>query len=141
MSGALTAVLDNEAIQALTDVRHRKHRRALAALEVVASGNLRKAGSFRLLVPAAVRVEAGWDRRRPEVAIINRFRAEDVVLGGEVADDAASLRNALDVSVADAHLGAVVQRAPAPVAVLTSEGTDLGRIAGHLGVALNVVAL
>jgi hypothetical protein len=134
-------VLDNEAVQALTDVRHRKHRRALAALEVVASGNLRKAGSVRLVVPAAVRVEAGWDRRQPEAAVINRFRADEEVLGGEAADRAASLRNALDLSVADAHLGAVVEAAGGPVAVLTSDPVDVRRIAAHVGGVVNVVAL
>ncbi len=141
MSRARTAVLDNEAIQALTDVRHRKHRRALAALEVVASANLRKAGSVRLVVPTAVRVEAGWDRRRAEAAVIKRFRATDEVLGREVADRAASFRNALGVSVADAHLGAVVESAAGPVAVLTSDVADVRRIAAHLGVVVNVVAL
>ena len=141
MTEARTAVLDNEAIQALVDVEHRKHRRALAALEVVASANLRKAGSIRLVAPAAVRVEAGWDRRRPGAAVINRFRAVDAALGGDVADRAAALRNALDVSVADAHLGAVVQGALGPVAVLTSDAADVGRIAAHLGVAVNVVTI
>ena len=141
MSRVRTAVLDNEAVQALTDVRHRKHRRALAALEVVASGNLRKAGSVRLVVPAAVRVEAGWDRRRPEAAVINRFRADEEVLGGEVADRAASLRNALNLSVADAHLGAVVEAAGRPVAVLTSDPVDVRRIAAHVSAVVHVLAL
>lgn len=141
MSQVRTAVLDTEAVQALADVRHRKHRRALAALEVVAATNLRKAGSVRLVVPAAVRVEAGWDRHRPEAAVINRFRADEEVLGGETADRAASFRNALDLSVADAHLGAVVEAAGGPVAVLTSDPVDVRRIAAHVDGVVNVVAL
>jgi hypothetical protein len=135
-------VLDNEAIQALTDVRHRKHRRALAALEVVAARNLRKAGSVRLVVPTAVRVEAGWDRglSGPTVTL-NRLRMNDVPLDTRAADRAAAVRNALDVSVADAHVGAVIQAAEGPVAVITSDGGDVRRIADHLGTVVNVVTI
>jgi hypothetical protein len=138
---ARTAVLDNEAVQALTSPHHPKHRRVLAAIEVVASRNLRGAGTMRLVVPTAVRVEAGWDRRRPGAAILNRLRIQDSPLDRESADRAAAIRTALDVSVADSHLGAVVDKALGPVAVLTSDGSDVRRIATHLGVAVNVVAL
>ena len=141
MSPARTAVLGSEAVQALADVRHGKHRPTLAALEVVASRNLRRAGSVRLVVPTAVRVEVGWDRRRPDRSIVNRLRADDAVLGREAADRAAALRTALDLSVADAHLGAVVASAAGPVAVLTNDRGDLRRTAAHLGGAINVVAL
>jgi len=142
VSQARTAVLDNEAIQALTDVRHRKHRSALAALEVVAAGNLRKAGSVRLVVPTAVRVEAGWDRRSSGRTItLNRLRTDDAPLDRAAADRAAALRNALHLSVADAHIGAVVQEAEGPVAVITSDGADVRRIADHVGTAVNVVTI
>lgn len=142
MSQARTAVLDNEAIQALTDVRHRKHRHALAALEVVAAGNLRKAGSVRLVVPTAVRVEAGWDRRSSGPTVtLNRLRTDDAPLDRAAADRAAAVRSALDVSVADAHVGAVIQEAEGPVAVITSDAGDVRRIADHLGTAVTVVAI
>ncbi len=141
MNRARTAVLDNEAIQALSDVCHRKHRRALAALEVVAARNLGKAGSVRLVVPTAVRVEAGWDRRRRDAGLINRFPAEDAGLDSGSADRAAGIRIALDVSVADAHIGAVIEDARRPVAVLTSDAAGLRRIAAHLGVAVNAVVV
>jgi predicted nucleic acid-binding protein len=142
VSQARTAVLDSEAIQALTDVRHGKHRRALAALEVVAAGNLRKAGSVRLVVPTAVRVEAGWDRRSSgPTVILNRLRMDDAPLDTRAADRAAAVRNVLHVSVADAHVGAVIQAAEGPVAVITSDGGDVRRIAGHLGTAVTVVTL
>lgn len=136
-----TAILDNEAVQALTDVGHRKHTRVLAALEVAAAANLRKAGSVRLVVPTAVRVEASWDRRRPGAAAINRVRADDAPLDSAAADRASVLRTALELSVADAHLGAVVAEVSGPVTVLTSDRADIRRIATHLGVAVEVVAL
>lgn len=141
MNQARTAVLDNEAVQALTDVRHPEHRRVLAALEVVAAGNLRKSGSVRLVVPTAVRVEAGWDRRRPDAAIVNRFRAKDADLDGGSADRAAAIRTALDVSVADAHIGAVIETARSPVAVLTSDAADLRRIGARLEMPIRVVVV
>ena len=61
MSRPRTVVLDNEAVQALADPAHRKHRRVLAVVEAVAARHLRRSGSVRLVVPTSVRVEAGWD--------------------------------------------------------------------------------
>jgi predicted nucleic acid-binding protein len=139
---ARTVVLDNEAIQAIADVTHGKHRRLLASIEVVASRNLRKAGSVRLVVPTAVRVEAGRDRRSSGPTVtLNRLRTDDAPLDTPAADRAAALRNALDLSVADSHVGAVIQEAQGPVAVVTSDGGDVRRIADHLGIAVNVVAI
>jgi hypothetical protein len=88
-------------------LNHRKHRRVLAAVEAVTARALRHAGSVRLVVPTTVRVEAGWDRRAPGAAAINRMRADDAALDRPAADRAASVRHALSVSVADAHLAAV----------------------------------
>jgi predicted nucleic acid-binding protein len=139
MSQACTVVFDNEAIDALTDVRHRKHRWVLAVVEAVAARNVRRAGSVRLVIPSTVRVEAGWDRHTPNSAAVNRLRIHDAPLDTEVANRAARIRAALAVSVADAHLAATLETTPAPHAVLTSDPDDIQRIAEHLGVRPHVV--
>lgn len=141
MTRARTVVLDNEAVQALTDPSHRKHRRVLAVLEAIAPRNLRRAAVTRLVVPTAVRVEAGWDRRAPAAAAINRSRAGDAPLDRPSADRATAVRRALAVSVADAHLAVVLEDASPPVAVLTSDVSDVRRIAAHLEVEVTVVVL
>jgi predicted nucleic acid-binding protein len=139
---ARTVILDDEAIQALVDVTHRKHRRTLASIEVVASRNLRKAGSVLLVVPTAVRVEAGWDRRSSGPTIsLNRLRTDDAPLDRAAADRAAAIRNTLALSVADAHVGAVIMEATRPVAVITSDTGDIRRIADHLGTAVTAVSI
>ncbi len=125
----------------MLDPDHRKHRRVLAAVEAVTARSLRRAGSARLVVPTAVRVEAGWDRRAPGAAAINQLRADDAPLDRPAADHAAGIRRALGVSVADAHLAAVMVSTAAPVAVLTSDVADLRRIAGYLNADVTVVAL
>lgn len=139
MSRARAIVLDNEAVQALADPRHRKHRRVLAVVEALAARNLRRAGSARLVVPTAVRVEAGWDRRAAGAATLNRLRTEDAPLDTVTADRAARVRTALEVSVADAHIAASLQATTGPHAVLTSDTDDIHRIALHLGIAITVV--
>ena len=53
-------LLDNEAVQALEDPTHPKHRRVVAQAQVVAQRK-RRAASIEVVVPTAVRVEAGWD--------------------------------------------------------------------------------
>ena len=131
-------VLDNEAVQALRDASHRKHRKTLAFVEAAVS---RGRGGAAPVVPAAVRVEAAWDRRVPGAAAINRLRVADVVLDRPGADRAAALVAALRISVADAHLGAVVATILAPCAVLTSDVDDVRRIAAHLDVPVRVVGL
>lgn len=141
MTHARSVVLDNEAVHALIDPDHRKHRRVLAAVEAATARALRRAGSARLVVPTAVRVEAGWDRRTPAAAAINRLRADDAPLDRPAADHAAAVRCALGVSVADAHLATVIARTAGPVAVLTSHITDVRQIAVHLDADVTIVAL
>jgi len=138
---ARTVVLDNEAVQALADPAHRKHRRVIAVVEAVAARNLRRAGSVRLVVPTAVRVEACWSRQSPGGATLNRLRVGDDPLDGGAADRAAAVRSALAVSVADAHLAATLAVAAGPHAVLTSDAGDVRRIAEHLGVRLTIVTV
>lgn len=142
MTRPRVVVLDNEAVQALLDPAHRKHRRVLAAVEVVAARRGRGVGAGRLVVPTAVRVEAGWDRRTSGAAGINRLRVEDAPLDRGAADRASEVQRELGVSVADAHLAAVLgDSAPARFAVLTSDASDVRRIAAYLGAEVTVVAL
>lgn len=141
MTHVRSVVLDNEAIQALIDVTSRKHRRVLAAVEVTAARNLRRAGSVRLVVPTAVRVEAGWDRRSGTAAAINRLRVEDSPLDRPAADAAAQVVSALGVSVADAHIASVLTTAPGPHAVMTSDRRDVKRIAAYVGAVVEVVVV
>lgn len=141
MTRVRTVVLDNEAVRALRDVRHHKHRRALAMVEAVAARQARQVAAVRLVVPTAVRVEAGWDRGAAGAAIVNRLRVDDAALDRIAADQAAGVRVALRVSVADAHLAAVLAQVDRPLAVLTSDVDDVRRISAHLSLAATVVAL
>lgn len=139
MKPVRTILLGNEAVRALVDVRHRKHRRVIAAMAQTTPATA--STPPRSMVPTTVRVEAGWSRRSRAAAIANRFRVDDVPLSASAADVAAEIRAALSLSVADAHLAAVLQAAQGPIAVLTSDVDDVRRIAAHLDVPVTVVAL
>jgi len=134
-----TIVLDNEAVQALVDARHAKHRRVLAHLEGIVVR--RKRGHpGRAAVPTAVRVEAGWDRSRAAAAAINRFHVTDAGLDGPTANVAAAIRARESVGVADAHLGAVVanlaEAASDRVVILTSDPDDTARASAPVPVTI-----
>ncbi len=132
-------LLDNEAVQALRDPAHRKHRRVLGEIEFAFKRAVRTL-RVRVAVPAAVRVEAGWDRTAPAWAFVNRFPIVDIPLDGDHADTAAGIVKRTGVSVADAHLGAAIQAAENDqVLVLTSDPGDMRRVAE--GRQVNVVAL
>lgn len=132
-------LLDNEAVQALRDPAHRKHRRVLAEVEFAFKRVVRTL-PVSVAVPAAVRVEAGWDRTAPAWAFINRFPIADIPLDTNHADTAAGIVKRTGVSVADAHLGAAIQAAEADhVMVLTSDPGDMRRVAE--GRQVNVVGL
>ena len=141
MTETRTVVLDNEAVQALLDPDHRKHRRALSVVEAVAARAKVRSGAVRLVVPTAVRVEAGWNRRSPKAAAINRLRAHDANLDTESADSAAAIRSKLAVSVVDAHLASVLAATAGPHAVMTSDPDDMRRIVKHLRLTVNVVII
>jgi hypothetical protein len=120
-------VLDNEAVGALRDVHHSKHRKVVSHLEAVV-GRRRRGDLAAVVVPCAVRVEAGWDRRAPGSAAINRYRVVDVPLDTPLADLAAQIVERDRVSVADAHVGASVRYAAQEQAVvLTSDPDDMRR--------------
>lgn len=132
-------LLDNEAVQALRDPVHHKHRRVLAEVEFAFKHAVRTL-RVRVAVPAAVRVEAGWDRTAPAWAFINRFPIADIPLDTHHADTAAGIARRAGVSVADAHVGAAIQAAEADrVMVLTSDPGDMRKVAE--GRQVNVVAL
>lgn len=122
-------VLDNEAVQALTDPGHAKHRVVIAHLQGVVTRR-RKGAPVAAVVPTTVRVEAGWDRSAAGAAAINRFRLHDHSLDTPVADTAAAIRVRTGVSVADAHLGAAVRTLAADdVVVLGSDPEDMVTVA------------
>lgn len=139
MNQANTVILDNEAVQALIDPSHHKHRRLLTVVEAVAARNLRRAGSVRLLVPTTVRVEACWDRQARRSAVINQLRVGDLALDSVAADLATRARTVLGVSIADGHIAAALSTVPGPHAVVTSDAEDIRRIAGMVGVLTTIV--
>lgn len=122
-------LLDSEAVQALSDPAHPKHRRAMSHVQLT---KLRKqrAAHTSMAVPTAVRVEAGWDRTSPARAFINRLKIGDSNLDAAQANLAARIRSEAKVSVADAQVGAVVQGSAAlEIVVLTSDPDDMRRVA------------
>lgn len=129
MTPPRTVVLDNEAVQALRTADHPKHAQVVAQVQVVAQRK-RKAIPLDVLVPTAVRVEAGWDRRAPAAALINHLRIRDAPLEPASADVAADLLARLHVSVADAHIGATVHTAAdrGPVTIVTSDPGDMAAV-------------
>lgn len=136
-------ILDNEPVQALLDPRHRRHRRVAALLTEASGRNLRRPGAMRIIVPVAVRVEAGWDRSNPATANANRIaRPVDQQLDGAAADRAVQLRHDTGVSVVDASVGHAFEVAPQPVAVLTSDVDDMARLrAVTRAAAVRIIAL
>jgi len=83
------------------------------------------------VVPTAVRVEAGWDRTSPAWAFPNRLRITDSPLDTASANTAADIRDRTGVSVADSHMGTVIQSAPhSQITVVTSDPGDIRLVAG-----------
>jgi len=132
-------VLDNEVVQALQNPAHPQHRRVVSLAQVVASRK-RRAATVEVAVPTAVRVEAGWDRTSPEWVFPNRLRISDVPLDAVRASTAAAIRHRTGVSVADAHLGAVIQSAPAAqITVVTSDPGDMRLVAGDRDITVAAI--
>jgi predicted nucleic acid-binding protein len=132
-------VLDNEAVQALQDPAHPKHRRVVSYAQVVASRKGR-AAAIEVAVPTAVRVEAGWDRTSPAWVFPNHLRIADIPLAAAIASSAAAIRSRTGVSVADAHLGAVIQSASADqITVVTSDPGDMRLVAGDRAITVAAI--
>jgi hypothetical protein len=132
-------VLDNEAIQALRDPGHPKHRRVVSQAQVVASRK-RRAVAIQVVVPTAVRVEAGWDRTSPAWVFPNRLRIADSPLDTASANTAAGIRDRAGVSVADSHVGAVIQSTPdGQITVVTSDPADMRLVAGDKNITVAAI--
>ena len=132
-------VLDCEAVQALRDPGHPKHRRVVSQAQVVASRR-RRAVAIRVVVPTAVRVEAGWDRTSPAWVFPNRLRIADSPLDTASANAAAGIRDRTGVSVADSHMGTVIQSAPdGQITVVTSDPGGLRLVAGDKNITVAAI--
>jgi predicted nucleic acid-binding protein len=122
-------LLDNEAVQALADPAHPKHPHVVSHVQVVASRK-RRALPITVAVPTAIRVEAGWNRNSLAWAFLNRLRIADIPLDASYANAAARVRQSTQVSVADAHIGVVMQETSADrITVITSDPADMRRMA------------
>jgi hypothetical protein len=139
VSASRVVLLDNEAVQALRDPAHRKHRRAIGYV-LDAARSTARAVPVSVGVPTAVRVEAGWDRTSPGWAFVNHLGIADIPLGPEHADAAAGIRKRTGVSVAYAHLGAAMRTADSDrITVVTSDPGDVRAVAE--GIPVQVVTL
>ena len=132
-------VLDNEAVQALRDPGHPKHRDVVSQAQVVASRK-RRAIAIQVVVPTAVRVEAGWDRTSPAWVFPNRLRIADSLLDTVSANTSAGIRDRIGVSVADSHIGAVIQSASAgQITVVTGDPGDMRLVAGDKNIIVAAI--
>jgi hypothetical protein len=132
-------ILDCEAVQALRDPGHPKHRRVVSYAQVVASRK-RRAVAIQMVVPTAVRVEAGWDRTSPAWVFTNRLRIADGPLDTASANAAAGIRDRTGVSIADSHLGTVIQSAPhSQITVVTSDPDDMRMVAGDKNIIVATI--
>ena len=120
-------VLDNQAVSALLRGPQAKRCQVIEALAAADGGSV---------VPSAVRVEAGWDRRAGPAASANRLVVDDDALDRHGADRAAELRASVAAaSVVDACVAVAAERAAArgdPVEILTSDPGDMTALATHL---------
>ena len=131
-----TVVLDNEAVQALSDPHSSSHRTVVAHLAAVVARR-RRGRVVDVIVPTAVRVEAAWDRTTPTAAAINRFPIRDHALDTRSADVAARIQAMTSTGVADAHLGATVQSLPSTeVVILTSDPNDIALVCAPVPVTI-----
>ena len=127
-----TIILDNEAVQAVTDPTHAHHREVIAHFAGVVSRR-RRGVSIDTIVPTTVRVEAGWDRSTPGAAAINRLRVRDHALDTAMGNSAASIHKTTGLGPADAHIGTTVRSVSSgDVIVLTSDPTDIATVSAPL---------
>jgi hypothetical protein len=137
-----TLVLDNEAVVALSDSANRKHRATLAVLQGFAVRRVRKPSLHAIVVPVAVRIEAGWDRTDRGAALINALAgARDVPLDTARANRATQLRQLAAVSVVDATVAEAAESAAHPAVILTSDRGDMKRLAALVAGDVRVVHL
>ena len=120
-------ILDNDAVRVLGDPAHPKHRRVVSHVQIVARRK-RSGGAVQLVVPMAVRIEAGWDRTSAAWAFLNRLRIADAPLDQTHSNIAAAIRDRTAVSVAEAHLGAVIQSSLAARVTVVTADPDVVRL-------------
>lgn len=118
-------VLDNEALQAVADLRSPKHTRTLAYLKAAALDARRRKQHTRVFTPTVVRLEAGLSRHSPGNVGLGLFRVRDVPLDSDRVEQALALPSAQRVSPADAAVAELASSLPGDVVVLTSDGADL----------------
>lgn len=120
-------VLDNQAASALLRGPQAERRQVIEALAAADGGSV---------VPSAVRVEAGWDRRSGPAASANRLVPDDATLDRHGADRAVELRASVAAaSVVDTCVAVAAERAAArggPVEILTSDPGDMAALAAQL---------
>jgi hypothetical protein len=138
---AVAVVLDNEAVQALADPHHPKHRRALSFVDVAQRRSRAGRPQVAVLVPVAVRVEAGWARRDARAALVNRLQVRDVELRGERVDRAVRLARTAGATAVDATVGEAALAAGGPAVILTSDVGDMQRLAAQGDHEIRVVRL
>lgn len=133
-------VLDNEAAHRLVSARTHDRRRASVIAAIVAANGT-------VVVPSAVRVEAGWRRRDAAAASANRLVSKDIPLDRTNADRAVELRrlvptaSVVDTTVAVAAEHLATEIPCAAVEVLTSDVSDMSALATHLKARIAVSAL
>ncbi|MGH3693185.1 MAG: hypothetical protein ACRDRX_04160 [Pseudonocardiaceae bacterium] len=133
-------VLDNQAAQALTSGRAHDRRRAAVVTAIMAANGT-------VVVPTAVRVEAGWRRRDPAAAGANRLVRNDVSLDSVDADRAVQLRRLVpSASVVDATVAVAAERVATDVPctvveVLTSDVPDISALAAHIEARIAVTSV
>lgn len=134
-----SVVLDNEALQALADPRHRKHQVMLEKIAAV-KYECGRGASVRVVTPTAVRVEALVSQQNAGTATLGRFRVQEIPLDATRADRCVALAvvargTTVDATVAEAAEGEARTR---QVSVYTSDVGDLTRLIGHVDNAARV---
>lgn len=120
-----TVIIDTEAAAALLGNAPNKIERVMKYIDASKGRRRRNPNATTILVPTTVRVEAHWDRTKPNAANANRLVSQDHELGTEAANRAARLADAHNVSPADAHIGAIAADRHQDVTVLTSDPGDM----------------
>lgn len=137
-----TFILDCEGVQALKDVDHPKHGDALAIVQVVNDRRRRRTDSPRIVVPVAVRIEARWDRTHRSAAHINWLTgARDWELSSVRTNEATRLAQQAGASTVDATVVQAAREVPHPATIVTSDVSDMTRLAATLGNQVRIARL
>ena len=120
-----TVIVDTEAAAALLGNAPNKVDRVIKYVDASKGPRRRNPNATTILVPTTVRIEARWDRTKPNAASANRLVGQDHELGTQAANAAAQLADVHNVSPADAHIGAIAAEMPRDVTVLTSDPDDI----------------